>query len=184
MDVSILHRISQYFGAKDRMTHIVAGSVAPDFTLKSLDGKGFSLPTALEKGPVLLAFFKIGCPTCQYTFPFIERLYQRFKGPNISIVGISQNGAEKTLNFNKEYGVTFAVLLDEESKGYVVSNAYGLTNVPTILLVDTDGSVIVSSMGFVKKDLETISNYFAERAKLAKAPLFLPKESVPANKPG
>jgi peroxiredoxin len=184
IDVSILRRISQYLGAKDRMTHIVAGNVTPDFTLKSLDGKEFSLSTALERGPVLLAFFKIGCPTCQYTFPFIERLYQRFKGPNLSIVGISQNGAEKTANFNREYSVTFPVLLDEESKGYVVSNAYSLTNVPTILLVDSDGSVIVSSMGFVKKDLEAIANYFAERASLAKTPLFLPRESVPANKPG
>jgi hypothetical protein len=50
--------------------------------------------------------------------------------------------------------------------------------------VDTDGSVIVSSMGFVKKDMEAIANYFAERGKLAKAPLFLPGDSVPANKPG
>jgi peroxiredoxin len=166
------------------MTHIVAGNAAPNFSLKSLDGKEFSLCSALEKGPVLLAFFKIGCPTCQYTFPFIERLYQRFKSPSISIVGISQNGAEKTANFNREYGVTFPVLLDEESKSYVVSNAYGLTNVPTLILVDTDGSVIVSSMGFVKKDMEAIANYFAERGKLAKAPLFLPRDSVPANKPG
>ncbi len=107
------------------MTHIVAGNAAPNFSLKSLDGKEFSLCSALEKGPVLLAFFKIGCPTCQYTIPFIERLFQRFKSPSISIVGISQNGAEKTANFNREYGVTFPVLLDEESKSYVVSNAYG-----------------------------------------------------------
>jgi peroxiredoxin len=166
------------------MTHIVAGSSAPKFSLKSLDGRDFSLSPSLERGPVLLAFFKIGCPTCQYAFPFLERLYQRFKNPNISIIGISQNGPEKTGNFNKEYGVTFPVLIDEESKGYVVSNAYGLTNVPTIILVDTDGSVIVSSMGFVKKDLEAIANYFAERGNLAKTPLFLAEESVPANKPG
>ena len=60
------------------MTHIVAGNVAPNFSLKSLDGKEFSLANALQKGPVLLAFFKIGCPVCQFTFPFIERLYQRY----------------------------------------------------------------------------------------------------------
>ncbi len=42
------------------MTHIVAGNVAPNFSLKSLDGKEFSLANALQKGPVLLAFFKIG----------------------------------------------------------------------------------------------------------------------------
>jgi peroxiredoxin len=182
--VSIFGYISRFFGAKPSMTHIVAGNVAPNFSLKSLDGKEFSLSAALEKGPALLAFFKIGCPVCQFTFPFLERLYQRYKNPNLSIVGIGQNGAEKTAAFNKEYGVTFPVLLDLESKGYVVSNAYGLTNVPTIFLVDTDGAVIVSSMGFVKKDLEAIANHLAERGKLVQAPLFLPNESVPANRPG
>jgi peroxiredoxin len=179
-----LQRISHFFGAKRSMTHIVAGNLAPNFSLKSLDGKEFSLSAALQKGPVLLAFFKIGCPVCQFTFPFLERLYQRYKNPNLTIVGISQNGPEKTAAFNKEYGVTFPVLLDPEEKGYVVSNAYGLTMVPTILLVDTDGSVLVSQMGFVKSDLESIANRFAERTKLAKAPLFLPSESIPANKPG
>jgi peroxiredoxin len=167
------------------MTHIVSGNLAPNFSLKSLDGKDFSLSAALQKGPVLLAFFKIGRPVCQFTFPFLERLYQRFKStPNVTIVGIGQNGPEKTAAFNKEYGVTFPVLLDLESKGYVVSNAYGLTMVPTLILVDTDGSVLVSSMGFVKADLESIANQFAERAKASKAPLFLPTEAIPANRPG
>src|SRR5438552_15302302 len=109
------------------MTHFVAGNFAPNFSLKSLDGKAFSLANALQKGPALLAFFKIGCPVCQFTFPFLERLYQRYKSPNLTIVAISQNGPEKTAAFNNEYGVTFPVLLDQERKPYVVSNAYRLT---------------------------------------------------------
>jgi hypothetical protein len=66
----------------------------------------------------------------------------------------------------------------------VVSNAYSLTNVPTIFLIDTDGAVKVSSMGFDKKDLETIAAYLAERRKISQPPLFRPDEVVPANKPG
>ena len=166
------------------MTTIVTGNPAPNFSLKSLDGKQFSLSAALEKGPAVLAFFKIGCPVCQFTFPFLERLYQRYKSPALTIVGIGQNGPEKTAAFVKEYGVTFPVLLDPEEKRYVVSNAYGLTMVPTILLVDTDGSVLVSSMGFVKADIESIANQLAERVKIAKAPLFQPSDSVPASRPG
>jgi peroxiredoxin len=166
------------------MTHIVAGNIAPNFSLKSLDRKEFSLSTALQKGPALLAFFKIGCPICQFTFPFLERLYQRNKSTNVTIVGIGQNGPEKTAGFVKEYGISFPVLLDPEEKGYVVSNAYGLTMVPTLLLVNTDGTVLVSSMGFVKADVESIAAQLAERNKLANAPLFLPTESVPANRPG
>jgi len=166
------------------MTHIAAGNLAPNFSLKSLEGKEFSLSAALKKGPVVLAFFKVGCPVCQFTFPFLERLHQRYKSPSVTVVGISQNGPQKTVAFNKEYGVTFPVLLDPEEKGYIVSNAYGLTMVPTIFLVDTDGSVLVSEMGFIKADLEHIANQLAARNNISTAPLFLASDAVPDNRPG
>ncbi|HUL16807.1 MAG TPA: TlpA disulfide reductase family protein [Terriglobales bacterium] len=164
------------------MTNILAGSKAPDFALKSLDGKPYSLKSVLQKGPAVVAFFKISCPVCQFTFPFLERLFQRYGNEGVIFLGVSQNDARDTRDFVKEYGVTFPVLLDE--KGYPASNAYGLTNVPTVFLVDTDGSVKVSSMGFVKADLESIANILADRRKIARAPLFLSTESVPANRPG
>jgi len=56
--------------------------------------------------------------------------------------------------------------------------------VPTIFLIDTDGTVKVSCMGFDKKDLETIAANLAERKKISLAPLFRSNEVVPANKPG
>ena len=55
---------------------------------------------------------------------------------------------------------------------------------PTIFLIDTDGVVRVSSMGFDKKDLEAIGGYLAERKKISLSPLFRPDEIVPSNKPG
>ena len=165
------------------MTHIVTGNTAPGFSLKSLDNKEYSLRTLLERGPVVAAFFKISCPVCQFTFPFLERLYKSYGGSDATFLGISQDDARATAKFAKEYGVTFPILLDDEN-GYAVSNAYGLTSVPTIFLIDTDGTVRVSSMGFDKKDLETIAAYFAERNKFSLTPLFLAGEVVPANKPG
>jgi peroxiredoxin len=100
----------------------------------------------------------------------------------VTILGVSQNDARETKDFAKEYGVTFPMLLDE--KGYPASNAYALTNVPTIFLIDSDGSVKVSSMGFVKKDLETIADALADRRQIAHAAFFASTESVPANRPG
>lgn len=163
------------------MTHIVAGNPAPEFSLKSLDQKEYSLRTLLERGPVVAAFFKISCPVCQFTFPFLERLHQRY-GSGATFLGISQDDARGTKSFASEYAVTFPIVLDAD--GYPVSNAYGLTNVPTIFLIEPGGKVKVSSMGFDKKDLETIARELAERRKIALTPLFHPDEVVPANKPG
>lgn len=169
-------------GSKDDMTHIVAGNVAPEFSLKSLDQKQYGLGSLLERGPIVAAFFKISCPVCQFTFPFLERLHQRYGSGGATFLGISQDDARATKSFVSEYGVTFLVVLDDN--GYLVSNAYGLTNVPTIFLIETDGKVKVSSMGFDKKDLEMIAAELAERRKIALTPLFRPDEVVPANKPG
>ncbi len=164
------------------MTHIAAGDIAPGFSLKSLDNKEYSLAALMERGPVVAAFFKISCPVCQFTFPFLERLYKRYGGEDVTFLGISQDDARDTQDFAKEYGVTFPTLRDED--GYPVSNAYGLTSVPTIFLIDTGGAVKVSSMGFDKKDLETIAAHLSEHKTISLTPLFRPDEVVPANKPG
>jgi peroxiredoxin len=182
--MTILKRISRWLGANKEMTHIVAGNAAPGFSLKALDGGEYSLQKLIQQGPVVAAFFKISCPVCQYTFPFLERLYKRYGGDHVAFLGISQDDARDTKEFAKEFGVTFPMLLDEKQKGYPASNAYGLTNVPTIFLIEPDGSVKISCMGFDKKDLESIAAELAERRKMAASSLFLAGESVPAHKPG
>jgi peroxiredoxin len=181
--MGILRRLSRWMGQQDQMTHIVAGNVAPGFSLKSFDNKEYSLNTLLQRGPVVAAFFKVSCPVCQFTFPFLERLYKRYGSDGVPFLGISQDDARSTSKFAREYGITFPILIDDEN-GYVVSNAYGLTNVPTIFLIDTDSTVKVSSMGFDRKELETIAAELAERKKISLAALFRPDEVVPANKPG
>ena len=166
------------------MTHVNAGQTAPEFSLKGIDGKIYSLEELLRRGPVLAAFFKISCPVCQFTFPFLQRLYERYGSDDVTFLGISQDDAKATAGFAKQYGITFPIALDEKEKGYPASNAYGLTNVPTIFLIDADGTVSISSMGFVKNDLEQIAAQLAERRKIAPAALFHANESVPANRPG
>lgn len=159
------------------MPALVTGRKAPEFELITLDGRPFSLTDALTRGPVVLAFFKVSCPTCQYAFPFLERLHKAY-GPNgISLVGISQNGAKDTAAFNKEFGVTFPVLLDD-TDSYPVSNAYGLTNVPTIFWIAPDGEIEVSSVGWVKADFEQINRKMAETGTSVPAVLFKPGEDV------
>jgi len=165
------------------MTHIVAGNTVPGFSLKALDNKEYSLNSLMERGPVVAAFFKVSCPVCQFTFPFLERLYKRYGGNGVTFLGISQDDTRATAKFAKEYGVSFPILIDDED-GYLVSNGYGLTSVPTVFLIDTDGTVKVSSMGFDKNDLEKIAAELSERKKISLTPLFRPDEVVPANKPG
>ena len=159
------------------MTALSKASRAPDFELKTLDGKTFVLADYLLRGPVVLAFFKVSCPTCQYALPFLERLYQAYGNKGVALVGISQNDAKDTAAFAKEFGVSFPILLDDTHK-YPVSNAYGLTNVPTIFWIAQDGEIEISSVGWVKADFEQINRKMAEHSKLAPAAVFRSGEDV------
>jgi peroxiredoxin len=137
------------------MAALTPGTSAPDFTLSDMNGKLFSLHEARNRGPVVLAFFKVSCPTCLYAFPYLERIYQAHRGSNLTLVGISQNDKKDTANFLKKFGITFPVLLDD-TRSYPVSNSYGLTNVPTIYWVGSAGEIEVSSVGWARQDIEQI----------------------------
>jgi peroxiredoxin len=164
------------------MTALASGTKAPEFSSKTLDGKAFSLSDELARGPVILAFFKVSCPTCQYAFPFMERLHNAYAQNGAKLFGVSQNDAKETAAFIKQFGVTFPVLLDEIGN-YPVSNAYGLTNVPTVFWIAPDGAtddgeIEISSVGWVKADFEQINRKMAETGKAAPAVVFQPGEDV------
>jgi peroxiredoxin len=172
--------LSRLFGGSNDMAALPAGTKAPDFSLPAVaNGGKFSLQDALKlkQGPVLAAFFKVSCPTCQYTFPFLERLHQAHGDKKITIVGISQNNEKDTAAFLKEYGVTFQTLLDDPN-GYTVSNAYGLTNVPTLFLIGPDGKIEITSVGWVKPEIEDINRKLAAAQQTQPPPIFKPGEDV------
>jgi peroxiredoxin len=160
------------------MAALNTGTKAPDFELKTLDGKRFSLREELARGPVALAFFKVSCPICQFALPYLERLHQAYRQKGYTLVAVSQNDAKETAAFNREFGVTFPVLLDD-TRTYPVSNAYGLTNVPTLFWIAADGEIEISSVGWLKMDFEAINRKMAEAGKISIAPVFKPGESVP-----
>jgi peroxiredoxin len=164
------------------MAALTPGATAPAISLKDSDGKTVLLAEALKKGPVLAVFFKVSCPTCQFTFPFLERLYEMYGGPHFTFLGISQDGAGDTREFMREFAIKFPVLIDD--RGYPASNQYGLTNVPTLFLIAPDGKIKISAVGFSKADLQDIAAQAARVTGTAAGPLFKPGEVVPDYKPG
>jgi peroxiredoxin len=170
------------FGGKS-MAALTVGTSAPDFSLPTMEGKLFSLKDALARGPVLAAFFKISCPVCQFAFPFLERIYRAYGNRKITVVGISQNEKKDTAAFIKEYGVTFPVLLDD-THSYPASNAYGLTNVPSLFWIAPDGQIEVSSVGWMRKEIDEINQKAGETSKEKPRTIFRPGENVPEFRAG
>ena len=153
---------------------LLAGDKAPSVRLRdSATGAERSLEEVLQKGPAVLAFFKVTCPVCQFTFPFLERMS---KSGALQFVGVSQDDAESTADFNREFGVTFPTLLDDERR-YEASNDFGISHVPSMFLIEPGGAITWASSGFSKKDLE-------ELGRRSGVQPFRPGEYVPEWKSG
>jgi len=159
--------------ARRTLKLLQAGARAPDFRLPRLGGGEATLGELVAGGEVLLAFFKITCPVCQLTLPFLDRLHQG----TLKIYGISQNGVEDTREFNQEFGVTFPTLLDPEYGDFAASNAFGISTVPTTFLVERDGRISRVMEGWNKKEIEWLG------AKAGVRP-FRPGDNVPEWKAG
>jgi peroxiredoxin len=149
-----------------------AGRIAPEFSLKDVDGERQSLRENLKRGALLAVFFKISCPSCQLTLPFLERLKA-----SVRVVGISQDDASSTKEFLEYFKITFPVLIDPEKDHYAVSGAYRLTNVPAMYLIERDGKISWALHGFHRGDLEQLAARYG-------VVLFGADERVPLMKPG
>ena len=155
------------------MSQLPIGVEAPDFELQTVDGRGRRLSDALKKGPVVLVFYKSECSTCQFTFPFIQKIYSKVgKTAPWTLWAISEDDVQETLDFAKEYGLTFDLLIDEHP--YAVSSAYGLHNVPAIFIIQPGGRISLSEFGFTKHSLNEIAGF----------PFFTPDDGVPSSRPG
>ena len=150
------------------------GTPAAGFRLATLEGGEATLGGLTADARVLLVFFKISCPVCQLAMPFLERLHA---SGGLRIYGISQNDAESTREFSEYFKVTFPMLLDSEEEGFPASNAYGISSVPTMFLVEPDGAISRVVEGWNRIDME-------ELGVQAGIGLFREGDNVPAWKAG
>ena len=146
-----------------------AGEAAPSFELKDTEGRTHTLADLTSGRPALFMLFKIGCPVCQMTAPYLERLGA---STTVQVVGISQDDAASTKSFQGRFGLTVPTLLDESRAGYPASNGFGISSVPSIFLVEPDGTVSTAFTGFSKRDFEALGR------RMGVEP-FQPGEKVP-----
>lgn len=167
------------------MAALSPGMKAPFFNLHTSNNQRFSLEETLKQNPlVVLAFFKVSCPVCQLTFPYLERLHRNY--PDLPIWGISQDDQDATTAFARMFGSNFPMLLDTNLATTV---DYDLTNVPTIFVVDKNGNIKQTIIGFVKAELEALNETLANVSKTSTSnvtpqALFTAADQVPELKPG
>jgi peroxiredoxin len=151
-----------------------AGAVAPDCRFLRREGGGIALSELVAGESALLAFFKISCPVCQLTLPYLDRIHS---AGGRAIYGISQNDSEDTAGFQRSFGIGFPLLLDSEAGGFPASNAFGISTVPTLFLVERDLMISRVVESWSKAEIE----WLAARSGVT---VFREDENVPEWKAG
>lgn len=149
------------------------GDLAPEVSFFDAAGREHPLAGLLAEGPVLLAFFKVSCPTCQLTLPYLQRI----SGTKVRIVPVSQDSSAATLGFSQAFGLHLPCLFDREEDEYPASNAYRLTHVPSMFLVERDRRISWEWTGFHKQQFEALARH-------AGKPMFHSGDMVPDLKAG
>ena len=123
------------------------GKPAPDFKLKTLDGKEVSLSDYRGK-VVLINFWATWCPPCREEMPLFKRVYERYKNKGFEILAVSTDtSVDPVKKFVKEYKLDFPVLLDTDN----ISSLYGIQGLPTSFLIDREGKIVKVRLGKYKE---------------------------------
>ncbi len=129
--------VLQFTGRPELTEAPLAGYLAPDFTLPTIQGEWVTL-SDLRGRPVVLNFWATWCPPCRAEIPDIQRVHERL-GHRVHILGVDQGEMANVITpFGLEMGITYPLLVDADSQ---VNRAYGINALPTTLFVDAEGVV-------------------------------------------
>ena len=142
------------------MVVLEAGARAPEFALGDADGQQYSLSGALKQGPLMLAFIKTTCPTCDLIMPYLNRLVEAYGGESWALWAISQDDSEASRRYAQRFKAGFPLVLD--GAGWPTSRAYDPPVTPTLFLIEPSGHIEEVGIGFSKDDLNSLSGRIAE----------------------
>jgi peroxiredoxin len=154
------------------------GAPFPSIPLR--DAKGASV--APPVGDALYVVFKTTCPTCELTWPYLERLRQAAGASGLRILAVSQDDPQKTAAFNARLGSRVETVFDPQP--WVASDRLGVTAVPTFFRVAPDGTIAERGEGFSRDRMEGFARLAAAAANKPYEKLFRAGDSAPSTKAG
>ncbi len=129
-----------------QLTQLATPVVAPNFTLKDMDEKSYTLSDYRGK-VVMVNFWATWCPPCRRELPSMDALYQDFKDKSFTILAINQwESPDHVFAYMGQLEVFpgFPILFDRDS---AVSQTFGVKGLPTTVLIDKRGRVVYRAVG-------------------------------------
>ncbi len=128
---------------------------APDFTLKTFDGKKTVTLKDLRGKVVIVDFWASWCAPCKKSLPELDQLDAALEDVVILAINIDDK-SENALEFIDELGLNLTCLFDKDKK---VVEAYGVSAMPSALLIDKKGMVRYAYSGYTKEHLDVVKKH-------------------------
>jgi peroxiredoxin len=148
------------------------GSMAPDFELKSTEGKTVRLSDYRGKA-VLLNFWATWCPPCKIEMPWFVDLQKQYGAQGLQVIGVAMDDdadkeSAKIGEFAHRMNLNYIVLLGNERVGDSYGGVEGL---PTTFYIGRDGKIVAAVSGLVShSEIEdNIKKALAESPAVANA---------------
>ena len=133
---------------------VKAGTAAPDFKMKTPDGKNFQFSKFAKGKTVVLDFWASWCPDCRKDAPEVVRMYEAYRPYGIEFIGISMDtDVEAWKKAIEKYGITYPQVSElKKFKETDIAKAYGVKWIPSMVVVAPDGEVKLSTVLTYKVD--------------------------------
>jgi len=142
---------------------------APGFTLPLLEGSGEVSLSDTRGQVVYLTFWASWCEPCRHELPYLAQLYQRHKDDGFQVLAINvEEDLALAREFAAQYDLPYALLRDADRS---IAKSYRVPGYPAHYLIDRDGRIRYSGLGFDLNDVRAVST---EVAALVAEPVINP----------
>jgi peroxiredoxin len=130
---------------------------APEWTLPTIEGENIAL-SDLKGKVILLEFSGVHCGYCLVAVPKLNVIHKKFNADNFKLVSVySDEIKEKLIKYKERYNIQYTLLYDKGGDGKEpLSEKYGVSGIPSFVLIKQDGSISNIWVGYQEKIAEII----------------------------
>ena len=148
-----LHAEGQDVTSDSSSKLLSTGTAAPAFSLPDILDQQVDIEQYLGKSPIVLSFWSIYCDSCVDEMLSLQKLEDKYQGEGLVIMAVNEDiqvPRDRIRRFidrlEKFRGkITYPLLYDEDSR---VFNIFGVSTLPTLILIDKKGQITGYSHGF------------------------------------
>ena len=132
------------FGCPAEQEPSQTNRIAPDFSLRTIDGEDIRLQNFRGEQFVHITFWATWCPACLMEIPKLIKLYQSIGNKPLTILAINvgvNDSVKKVRRLQDQYKMPYKILFDESG---IVSQQYGIMGIPTHIVVNKNGQVLAT----------------------------------------